>query len=129
MAFKLKRKERLRAALRRRTEEVVRDTLQDFSKPAPIAIHSARKCIKKLRANLRMIRKCFDRESFDELMGGLRKLARLLARSRDSEVILDTFQGLKKELLKAKIPAATVRGMEDIFLTARNHATAQIQER
>lgn len=63
-------------------------------------VHEIRKCLKKLRALVRLVRpqlaRCYARENTE-----FRTIAQLLSTTRDSNVMVGTFQKLKKRYSKA----------------------------
>src|ERR1043166_1927328 len=95
MAFRFKRKESVRKAIRRLGRERVEDAvecLKDCRRGE--AIHCARKDIKKVRAVLRMVRTDIPRKQFPLVRKPLRKAAKCLAVPRDAYVKMKTVADL-----------------------------------
>jgi hypothetical protein len=55
-----------------------------------VAVHEARKCLKRIRALLRLVRPALSKEQFRRENARFRDIARLLATSRDRQVMRDT---------------------------------------
>jgi CHAD domain-containing protein len=73
------------------------------------AVHGARKDLKKLRAAARLIRDELGEKTFRAESRRYRDAGRLLSRSRDAEVKLETLAGLQ-ERFGDELPAAASRG-------------------
>ncbi len=59
-----------------------------------VAVHGTRKCIKRLRAFLRLARRSIGTSTYRTENGALRDTARLLAPARDAYVLIDTARDL-----------------------------------
>lgn len=102
------------------------------------AIHETRKCLKRIRSLLRLVRPGLKPDDFDTSNAAFRQLAGLLSETRDNQVMLQTvakleaanvqapLQGLKRAILAARhtgeaidpgLLAAAVNGLRE----ARQH--------
>ena len=70
------------------------------------AIHDARKCCKKLRAVLRLVRPALGEPSYREQNAAYRDAARLLSSVRDRWMLVETFDALTKRYGTLLAPAA-----------------------
>ncbi len=116
------------AAARDRLEEAAGGEL------AP-AIHGARKDLKKLRAVVRLVRTELGEELFREENRRYRDAGRLLSRSRDAEVKLQTLAALRQRFgedllgdVTASWRGALERERDQIADTARGDTSARIAE-
>jgi CHAD domain-containing protein len=106
MAYRFRAKDRTVAeAVRRIAREQIDGALETIDKAdAAIATHEVRKCCKKVRALVRLVRPAFPDYSGEN--ADFRDTARLLAGSRDAKVLLDTF-----DLLIEGAPKGTDTGL------------------
>jgi CYTH domain-containing protein/CHAD domain-containing protein len=112
-SYKLKRKEEIADGVRRIARGRADDALGELAGAEgggdlSEAIHSARKDMKKLRALLRLVRKPVGEAVYRAENRRYRDAARLLARSRDAEVKLETLAALG-ERFGEELPAGSVR--------------------
>ena len=112
MAYRFRRKESVQAGLRRIVREQIA-TAADYLDPpnaegpeaeaaAPPAghdpheaVHEARKCFKKIRAALRLVRPSL-KAVYSEENAWFRDVARRLSRLRDAEALLETIDALRE---------------------------------
>ena len=118
MAFQLRKKERVADGIRRITNEqtaAVLDLLSDRSGDFEERIHNARRCIKRLRATLRLLRP--DKGALYKTSDtALRNAAKKLSTSRDADVALATFERVAPDVsstlaarIRARLKAAVSR--------------------
>jgi CHAD domain-containing protein len=76
------------------------------------AVHETRKCLKRVRALLRLLRPGLGDTAFRELNAELRDIAALLAPARDREILLETIAKLEQSAAKPTTAAlAAVKPM------------------
>lgn len=101
MAFRLRKKEHVADSIRRITHEqtataivLLSDRSGDFSE----RVHNARRCIKRLRATLRLV--CPEKHGirYKTADTALRNAAKKLSTSRDADVALATFECLAPDV-------------------------------
>ena len=98
MAFELKSGQSLRKGVRR----IVRKQLDDVSAeltrereaPRDEAVHEARKCFKKIRAILRLVRPVIGNTAYRAENTCFRDAARPLTEVRDAKILIETLDGL-----------------------------------
>lgn len=78
------------------------------------AVHDARTSVKKARAALRLARPALDRAAYRRENRALRGAARLLAASRDADVLVATAAALAKRYV-GHVPAATFDALTTAF--------------
>jgi CYTH domain-containing protein/CHAD domain-containing protein len=88
--------EGLRRIARGRAEKALEELAEARDSGLADAIHAARKDLKKLRAVLRLSRDQLGRKLFRAENGCYRDAGRLLSRSRDAEVKLETLAALRR---------------------------------
>jgi len=118
MAFRFKRKESVRKAIRRLGLERVEDALEclkDFGHGE--AIHDARKNIKKARAVLRLVRAGIPRKEFRRVTKLLRGAAKRLDAARDAYVKVETLRTLARHF-EGQFAAGALRQTRAKFRTA-----------
>lgn len=99
MPYRFKTDEPLDKGFRRiMAEQVARvaKTHADGRDPA-LAVHETRKCIKRMRALVRLFRFILGEDTFKSLNAQLRDIAALLSEARDTQVMLDTVTRLQEE--------------------------------
>jgi CHAD domain-containing protein len=101
VAYRLKRDEDAAAGIRRVARERAAGAVEALAaardgQDAATQIHAARKDLKKLRAVLRLARRDLGEELFETENRRYRDAARLLSRSRDAEVKLETLGALEE---------------------------------
>ncbi len=93
MAYRIDLKQTMDESLRRIAQEQIQDALADAdSRDLDSAVHQVRMHCKKMRGLLHLVRSNF--EQFAQANADFRDTARLLARSRDAAVRLETFDAL-----------------------------------
>jgi len=75
-------------------EKAINQLSQTFEKNPAEAIHDARKCLKKSRSVLRLIRKSIDKETYKQEKNTLRDVGRSLSLARDGAVYQKTLDNL-----------------------------------
>jgi CHAD domain len=97
MAFRFKKKEDFQAGFHRiATEQVARALAEWSRKNRAIAVHETRKCLKRLRSLLRLVRPALSPQDFKRENANLRDIARELSTSRDAQVMRETIQLLRQ---------------------------------
>ncbi len=95
MAFRFKRKEAVKKAVRRLAIERIDKSVRQLKHGDKLeAIHSVRKNIKKIRAVLRLVRAEMGKKAYREYTGLLRQAADHLATVRDAHVKLQALEAL-----------------------------------
>jgi CHAD domain-containing protein len=97
MAYRLKLREPLQKGVRRVGLEQIEGALQRLEAPGDIAvaIHDARRCMKRIRALLRLVRPGLGEPVFRRENARFREIARLLAGARDLHVLQQTVAKLE----------------------------------
>jgi CHAD domain-containing protein len=95
MAYRFKLNERIGKALQRTGREQIDAALGHLeASRSATAVHGARKCIKRLRALLRLARPGLAKSAYTELNTILRDAGRTLSTTRDRDVLLATIAEL-----------------------------------
>jgi CHAD domain-containing protein len=132
MGYRLKRSERVDDGIRRiaaaRADHALHELAAaqsgaDFAE----AIHSARKDMKKLRAVLRLVREPLGKTRFRAESRRYRDAARLLARSRDAEVKLETLAALR-ERFGTELPGAAASAWRQLLEAERDEVAGAAGE-
>ena len=99
MAFKYRLDEPLETGTRRIVLEQVDRARKHLStnNDAATAVHEARKCFKRIRALMRLTRSVITKEEYQTANARFRDLGRLLAQSRDLEVMGQTLSRLQQQ--------------------------------
>ncbi|MBU2583490.1 MAG: CHAD domain-containing protein [Alphaproteobacteria bacterium] len=98
MAFRFKQKEDIAEGFNRIASGQIKRALREWKKPdRSIAVHETRKCIKRLRALLRLVKPALPPQVFADENAGLRDIGRLLSVSRDLQVMSETVAELSGE--------------------------------
>jgi CHAD domain-containing protein len=100
MAYRFKLKESLPRGVRRvgsEQFELAEGHLRDAADPAS-SIHETRKCVKRLRALLRLVRAGIGEKPYQHENRELQQIGRLLSPARDREVIRQTLTKLETRL-------------------------------
>jgi CHAD domain-containing protein len=100
MAYRFKRKENLPASVRRIVNEQTQQAARELAGDNPDihdAVHNARKCFKKTRSLLRLIRDEIGEDLYQRENQWLRDGAHRLAGARDAEAMLETFDALAQQ--------------------------------
>lgn len=129
-AYRLKTKEGPAQGIRRialgRTEKALQRLEGTGDGELAVAIHGARKDLKKLRGLLRLVRDELGEKTFKAENRRYRDAGRLLAGSRDAEVKLETLLALEHEL--GSLPGAAVEQWEGALETERDELAAALRE-
>jgi CHAD domain-containing protein len=100
MAFELKPEESLRKGIRRIVRGQLEDALELLTGatkgPRDEAVHEARKCFKKVRAVLRLLRPAVGGKTYRTENSCFRDAARPLTEVRDAKIFIETLDGLIK---------------------------------
>lgn len=97
MTFRFRKKEGVVRGIHRVVREqtaLAVGLLADRAGDLPKRIHEARRCLKRLRATLRLVRTHMDGDTNDAKNMALRNAGRKLSGARDAEVVLATFERL-----------------------------------
>lgn len=98
MAFRFKRKEDFADGFSRIAAEQVKRAVREWENPdRAVAVHETRKCIKRLRALLRLVKPVLAADDFRAENAFLRDIAASLSVSRDLQVMSQTIAELGKE--------------------------------
>lgn len=117
MSYELRRGEKLSDSLHRICREQLDRVLaiaKGERETADTPVHETRKCLKKTRAALRLVRKEIGRGQFREHDHALRDVGRLISDIRDAEVRLQTVRQL--EGFNHRRGRTAGRGLEAMFL-------------
>jgi len=87
--------ERVAESLRRAIAEAL-DPIGAPGGPSPVGAHEARRCLKRARAALRLMRPALGDRAFADEDALLRACARSMAGMRDADVLLETLAGLRQ---------------------------------
>jgi CHAD domain-containing protein len=102
MSYRLKTGEAIAAGMRRIAREQLESALCEIAAATPVneadAVHAARRCIKRTRALLRLIREEIGREIFKEENRSLRDVARSFSGPRDARVQLQLLEKLREQV-------------------------------
>ncbi len=117
MAFRFKRKESIAAGFARIAAEQIGEAATALERSS--GVHKARRCIKRLRALLRLFRRALPDGSFQREDEALRNVARSLAPLRDAQIRLAVFDSVTRHL---KAPGVAIARC-DIFAPPEAAAT------
>ena len=95
--------------------------LTNSTKDADLAIHEMRRCLKRLRAILRLVKEELGETIYDRDNRYLRNLGRRLATLRDAAVRLATLAALKKEF-STQLPASAWRELKKELATVQGQS-------
>ncbi len=127
MPFRLRKKESIAGAVRRLSREELDKAMAELRAVAqgrPQGLHEARKCIKKLRALVRLVRDRLD-ASGKQVIDALRDAARPLSGARDAQAMvqcLDALVAAKLEPAKLSPEQVTAVAKVRAELVARSEA-------
>ncbi len=122
MAFQLRKKEHVADGIRRIAKEqtsAALDLVPGRSDDFMECIHNARRCIKRLRATIRIIHPKKDGARFKTADSALRNAAKKLSTSRDADVALATFERLAPHLNRTQTSRIRARLKADASRTRR----------
>jgi CHAD domain-containing protein len=88
--------------------------LEPEAPEAVVALHDARKNLKKARSLLRLLRSSLPKATYRREMEMIRDCARTLADARDSDALLGTVRDLR-ELYAGEVPAAAFTRLERVL--------------
>ncbi|SRR5579883_1013831 len=98
MSFELRTGESLRKGIRRIVRKQLDDALEELTGedkgPRDEAVHEARKCFKKVRAVLRLVRPVIGTKAYRAENTCFRDAARPLTEVRDAKILIETLDGL-----------------------------------
>ena len=98
MGFRFKKKENFDAGFHRIADEQIARALADWArKDRAVAVHETRKCLKRLRSLLRLVRPALSPRDYKKENANLRDIARELSTSRDAQVMRETIELLRQE--------------------------------
>lgn len=104
MSFALKPEKSLRKEMRRIARKEMEYALAQVTKTAngsrDAAVHEARKCCKKLRALLRLVRPAISAQTYQDENTAFRNAARPLTEVRDARVLVETLDKLGQHFAK-----------------------------
>jgi CHAD domain-containing protein len=126
MAFRFRRKESATEGVRRVVREqtaLAVSLLADRAGDVAENIHEARRCIKRLRATLKMVRKRMDEDTNDAENIALRDASRKLSGARDAHVALATFEQLAPKLAGPDVQRVRSMLKEEVRQTSRRALT------
>ena len=85
------------------------------------AIHETRRCLKRVRATLRLVKSELDATIYDRDNMYLRNVGRRLAALRDAAVMVETLAALKKEF-STQLPASAWRELKKELATVQSQS-------
>jgi CHAD domain-containing protein len=98
VTYRLRDEDTPSAGLRRSAQDELDDAMRQLTEELDadpvVAVHEARKSVKKLRALLRLARRELGEETYARENAALRDAGRRLSDTRDADVMLQTFDGL-----------------------------------
>jgi CHAD domain-containing protein len=98
MGYKLKVTERIDKGIRRVIVEEIDEALEALAHPSRLpSIHEARKCLKRIRAALRLARGALGRGTFRRENDAFRDIGRRLSDVRDADVLVQAFDAIASE--------------------------------
>jgi CHAD domain-containing protein len=106
MAFRFKRRESIAGGFARIAAEQIREAVFALEQSSDEGVHEARKCIKRLRALLRLFRKALPDGSYERENETLRAAAGRLSSLRDAQVRIAVFDSLVRGLHVPGVTAA-----------------------
>lgn len=123
MAFRFKQEELIGAAFRRvGLEQIDRaETVLGTSADPSKAVHEARKCLKRIRALLRLVRPGLGEQAFHAENSRYRDIAHGLAPARDQHVLLQStvmLEGVAGDVASASLSAFKKIVLEDLAQTS-----------
>jgi CHAD domain-containing protein len=111
MTYRLSDDDTPSAGLRRSAQEELDDAIRQLTEGMDadpvIAVHEARKSLKKVRALLRLARRELGEETYARENAALRDAGRRLSDTRDADVMLQTFAELSKRAV-GHVPQTTL---------------------
>jgi CHAD domain-containing protein len=105
--------DKVRGIVRREAKKALK-RLPSSRQPQDVAVHDARKRIKKARAALRLIREPLGERRFHRENEALRDAARPLSEVRDAKILVEAFDGLVGASARAN--GTGVRGVRDALI-------------
>lgn len=125
MSFELKPGQSLRKGIRRIVRKQIDDALAELAgEPRDEAVHEARKCFKKVRAMLRLVRPAIGVKTYRAENTCFRDAARPLTEVRDARILIETLDKLTEhfhELLAGRAFADIGKALEDNLRAVRKH--------
>lgn len=133
MSFQLKARESLSDGIRRNVRNQIEKALEHLgAKAAPHqesaqteTIGEVRKCFKRIRAALRVVREALGDERYHEENWCFRDAARPLTQVRDAGILVETVDKLRHQFPKA-IPSATFVKIREALIANRDEVTHRV---
>jgi CHAD domain-containing protein len=134
MAFQLKAKESLRDGITRNVRRQIEKALKHLGAkrnphhrgaPENKAVPEVRKCFKKVRAALRLVRDELGDDVYREENWCFRDAARPLSKVRDTEVLVETVDKLSQRFVEA-IESGALAKIHDALLANRQEVTHRV---
>lgn len=98
MAFRFKKKEDFRTGFHRIAAGQIARALAEWSRAdRAVAVHETRKCLKRIRSLLRLVRPALSPKDYKKENANLRDIARELSTSRDAQVMRETVLLLRQK--------------------------------
>lgn len=122
MSYRLQVDEELPQGVKRIALEEIDEALAQLQLPdddLDEAVHESRKCFKKLRGLLRLVRKEIGEEVYQRENVAFRDAGRLLSDLRDSKVMIQTLDKLQEGAAKAGAAKADNEEVIEAFMTLR----------
>ncbi len=131
MSYRLQSKESISKSIKQIIDEQINSAIHQLaveiqSNPEE-AIHEARKCFKKIRAVLRMVRDGLGKESYKQENACFREAGRSLSGVRDAQVMLNTL-ALLREHSTASISSDFWQELEHLLATYAHLAGQKVLE-
>ena len=96
---------------------------EEFDRDPVVAVHDARKSLKKTRALLRLVRPGLPNRVYRHENGTLRDAARLVSGARDADVLVETVGALARRYV-GQLPAADFEALRDHLRAAARDGRA-----
>lgn len=122
MAYRFRRREAVNQGVRRIAREQLALALTQLEAADERGIHEARKCLKRLRGLLRLVRSGLGKAVYRQENACFRDAARALSGVRDAQVLLNTFDRL------AATPSEAEQALRDQLIAACEATLAQQRE-
>lgn len=122
MSFALDLRQTVRAVALERLDRVIGELSGERSDDAGIAVHEARKDLKRLRSLVRLLRPGLKKRVYRREADALRDVSRGLGALREADALVETVDALR-EPASGRVPATTLDALHDAF-AARTAAGA-----
>jgi CHAD domain-containing protein len=133
MAFQLKPNERTGEGVTRNVRRQIEKAIEYLAGKraagvaANDAVFEARKCFKKVRAALRLVREELGNDLYHETNWRFRDAARPLTRLRDAQILVETANKLRQQLVRAIGPGAFAK-IRQALLASQEEVNRSVQE-